>query len=97
RRRRAGEVLLPQELIERDELPAIVVAAPVGEPRGSLQVVGNGEGQRAARTIEIGGDRAARAPGLADELKESDHGLRREPHALELVEPEQAAGLAGID
>ena len=41
--RGADEVLLAQELIERDELPAVLVAAPIGETGRALQIVRHGE------------------------------------------------------
>ena len=91
RRWGANEVLFAQEMMEGDELPVVVAAPPVGESRRALQIVGEGKRLRADRAIELARQRIAGAPGAADESKHLEHRPGREPHALQLVEPEQVA------
>src|SRR4029453_16089659 len=97
RAQRAHEVLLAEELEERDEVAVLGGAAPVREARAALHVRGAREGRAAARARESSAQRRRRSLVLVYQDEEIEHCAGREREALHAVEPEGGAGQAEID
>ena len=70
-RGRPNEVLLGKKLVEGDELPVVVLAAPKGKARGALQVVGKCERLVTTWAVKICRQRVLGDANLSDPLEQS--------------------------
>src|SRR5206468_5954522 len=91
------EVLLAQELEERDEVAVLAGATPVREAGGALRVVHQHEALPAARARHGRGQRATLAGTVVvDDDEEVEHSVRRQREIFEIVEPERRAEVADV-
>ena len=86
------EILFFQELEKGDEVAVIAGAAPVGEGRIALHIVGKVQDRRAVRTAKRVRKRGLGGGGMfADKLHELERGARGELKTFEMIKPERLA------
>src|SRR5262249_40190911 len=92
------EVLLAQELEERDEAAVLRRAPPVLKARAALHVVREEEARAAPGAREVLAEWVPlRRPVVVDGHEEAQDASRSQREALPLVEPQPAAGVADVD
>src|ERR1017187_2564631 len=98
RRERPDEILLPQEIDERDQAPVAAVASPVLKRRAALHVVRQKQAPVAARAVEGGWKQRGWPAGrFADQSEELQGRSGRQAQFLEAVEPDRPADRAQVD
>ena len=84
--------------MERDQTAVALAASPIRERRRALQIARWIETNAAPNAIHARLDLDRRLHrGRSDILKKRENAARREIVAFPLIEPEQAARLAGVD